>query len=389
MLPIATRFRSAACQHEFPMKFVFLTHSLVSDWNHGNAHFQRGLIRALIARGHAAVAAEPADGWSRMNLLAEAGTGALAAFHRAFPELVSVTYEGTGDIDAIVEDADVVVVHEWTDAAIVAHLGRRRAGGARWRLLFHDTHHRAVSAPEELARFELDGYDGVLAFGAVLAEVYRARGWADQVHVWHEAADTELFRPLPEVAREADLVWIGNWGDGERTAELEEFLIGPARDLRLAGTIHGVRYPPEAEAAVRDAGLRFAGRIANADAPAVFARHRVTVHVPRRPYAEALPGIPTIRMFETLACAIPLVSAPWEDREGLFRPGQDYLVARNGAEMREALRSILADPSFAAGIVASGRARILERHTCGHRADELLALLGADVRRTAVGASQS
>jgi spore maturation protein CgeB len=36
-----------------------LTHSLVSDWNHGNAHFQRGVMRELIARGHDAVAAEP------------------------------------------------------------------------------------------------------------------------------------------------------------------------------------------------------------------------------------------------------------------------------------------------------------------------------------------
>ncbi len=371
------------------MKFVFLTHSLVSDWNHGNAHFQRGVMRALLARGHDAVAAEPADGWSRTNLVAAAGVGALAAFHGAFPELVSVTYEGRDDIDAIVEDADVVLVHEWTEPAIVAHLGRIRAAGAKWRLYFHDTHHRAVSAPGELARFELDGYDGVLAFGTVLAEVYRDRGWADQVHVWHEAADTALFRPLPEIAHEADLVWIGNWGDGERTEELAEFLIAPARDLGLSGTIHGVRYPPEAEAALRDAGLRFAGRIANADAPAAFARHRVTLHVPRRPYAKALPGIPTIRMFEALACGIPLVSAPWEDCEGLFRPGSDYLVARNGAEMRESLRRLLADPAFAAEVAASGRARILACHTCAHRVDELLALLGADARQPALGATPS
>ena len=45
----------------------------------------------------------------------------------------------------------------------------------------------------------------------------------------------------------------------------------------------------------------------------------MTVHVPRRPYVDALPGIPTIRVFEALACGIPLVSAPWRDEEGLFR----------------------------------------------------------------------
>ena len=35
-------------------------------------------------------------------------------------------------------------------------------------------------------------------------------------------------------------------------------------------------------------------------------RFKATVHVPRRPYVKALPGIPTIRVFEALACGIPL-----------------------------------------------------------------------------------
>ena len=50
---------------------------------------------------------------------------------------------------------------------------------------------------------------------------------------------------------------------------------------------------------------RLAGRMPAA--PEVFARHLATVHVPRRFYVDALPGIPTIRVFEALACGIPLV----------------------------------------------------------------------------------
>ena len=34
------------------MRFLFYTHSLVSDWNHGNAHFLRGVMRELEKRGH-------------------------------------------------------------------------------------------------------------------------------------------------------------------------------------------------------------------------------------------------------------------------------------------------------------------------------------------------
>ena len=58
------------------MRFLFYAHSLVSDWNHGNAHFLRGVMRELISRGHEAVALEPANGWSRANLLEANGEAA-------------------------------------------------------------------------------------------------------------------------------------------------------------------------------------------------------------------------------------------------------------------------------------------------------------------------
>ena len=99
-----------------------------------------------------------------------------------------------------------------------------------------------------------------------------------------------------------------------------------------------MRYPESRCATLARHGARYRGWLPNARAPQVFARHLATVHVPRRFYVEALPGIPTIRVFEALACGIPLVCAPWPDGEDLFRPGEDYLVARNGAEMARHLR---------------------------------------------------
>jgi spore maturation protein CgeB len=119
------------------------------------------------------------------------------------------------------------------------------------------------------------------------------------------------------------------------------------------------------------------GWLPNYRVPEVFARHRVTVHIPRRPYVRALPGIPTIRPFEALACGIPLVSAPWRDVEGLFTPGEDYLVARDGREMAGHLRRVLADPDLAVHLAAHGRQTILDRHTCAHRVDELMTIVDA------------
>ena len=358
------------------MRFVIFCHSLVSDWNHGNAHFLRGIVRELGKAGHEVSVHEPADGWSRANLVSEHGEAALQAFSEAFPDLSSRTYRlQTLDLDAVLDGADVVLVHEWNAPELVSRIGRHRARGGRYLLFFHDTHHRAATRPEEMAAYDLDAYDGVLAFGETVRAIYQRRGWAKRVWTWHEAADTDLFRPptLP-VARHGDLVWIGNWGDDERTAELKEYLVGPVARLRLKAVVHGVRYPPEGLDALADAGIRFAGWLPNHRVPETFARYRVTAHVPRRPYAEALPGIPTIRVFEALACGVPLISAPWDDSEGLFQPGRDYLTARSGAEMERHLRAVLSDPALAAGLARSGLETVRARHTCAHRVRELLAI---------------
>jgi spore maturation protein CgeB len=101
----------------------------------------------------------------------------------------------------------------------------------------------------------------------------------------------------------------------------------------------------------------------------------MTVHVPRRPYVEALPGIPTIRVFEALACGIPLICSPWDDAEGLFSPGSDYLIAQDGREMREQMGNLIADPESAQVMARRGRDTILGRHTCAHRVAELLDII--------------
>ena len=356
------------------MRITYLTHSLRSCWNHGNAHFLRGVLSELQALGHDVRALEPESNWSLDNLLADAGEGGLQAFRGAYPDLSPQTYAADANPAALVEDADLVIVHEWNEPALVAAIGALRKRGGGFRLLFHDTHHRAVSAPDEMQAFDLSGYDGVLAFGETLAQVYRGWGWEGRVWTWHEAADTRLFHP-PAVEQDRDgLVWIGNWGDGERTAELESFLFEPAQAAGLSLDIYGVRYPDEARATLSRYGARYHGWAPNARAPEIFARHLATVHVPRRYYATILPGIPTIRVFEALACGIPLVSAPWEDTERLFRPGQDYLVARDGVEVTAHLRALQADPALRASLVASGLETIRARHTCAHRAAELLGI---------------
>jgi spore maturation protein CgeB len=357
------------------MRIAYFTHSLRSCWNHGNAHFVRGVLSELAARGHEVQAYEPERGWSLDNLLKDHGHAGLNAFERCYPELEWITYRRPEEGAAHAAAADLVIVHEWNDPELVSAVGRLRRRGGRFLLLFHDTHHRAVSAPDEMRGYDLDAYDGVLAFGAALARVYDRWGWDGRVFVWHEAADTRRFRPPAEEREREGVVWIGNWGDGERSAEIVEFLLKPAREARLPLDIYGVRYPDEAKRALAKFDARYRGWLANGAVPEAFARHLMTVHVPRRFYTELLPGIPTIRVFEALACGIPLVSAPWDDSEHLFRVGQDFLMVRDGEEMTRALTRLRNDPGLRAELVHNGLETIATRHTCAHRVDELLAIV--------------
>src|SRR4051812_26998895 len=128
------------------MRIVMFYHSLTSDWNHGNAHFLRGIVSELIAQNHVVQVYEPLGGWSLSNLLAECGDSAIEDFYNAYPTLSSTLYEPASfDLDRALNGADLVLVHEWNDRELVERIGRHHIRKRSYALLFHDTHHRAVS----------------------------------------------------------------------------------------------------------------------------------------------------------------------------------------------------------------------------------------------------
>jgi spore maturation protein CgeB len=374
------------------MQIVLFCHSILSDWNHGNAHFLRGVSTELIRRGHDVRIFEPRDAWSLENLLAEYGDAPIRGFHAAYPKLRSTQYDpNTLDLDVALDRADMVIVHEWNTHLLVKRIGEHRWRAGRYALLFHDTHHRLVSSPESMKAYDLSNYDGVLAFGESLRQRYLQLRLARRVWTWHEAADTRVFKPAMG-DYEGDVVWIGNWGDEERTAGIREFFLDPAQQLGLKASAYGVRYPDAALEALKAAGVDYRGWLPNYRAPEVYAKFRFTAHLPRAPYVAALPGIPTIRVFEALACGIPLICAPWDDCENLFTPGEDYLVARNGEEMKRCMTALMQDPQLARDLAVHGRRTILERHTCSHRVDQLLDIyheLNAGQARLAAAADRS
>jgi spore maturation protein CgeB len=208
----------------------------------------------------------------------------------------------------------------------------------------------------------------------VLSRIYRER--FNIAHVWtlHEAADTTVFHPQSSARKATDVVWIGNWGDDERSNEICKFLLRPAAELpEYRFTAYGVRYPRQALAALEYARVDYGGYLPNLDGPSKYAASRATVHIPRQQYTQDMSGIPTIRLFEALACGIPLISAPWLDTEQLFREG-DFQLANTTREMISALHALLSDPRSANEQADRGLETVLARHTCRHRAEQLTAI---------------
>lgn len=358
---------------------AYFAHAVRADWNNGNAHFLRGLVRALGHCGHEVRVFEPAEGWSIQNLREEqAGPRALRDFEATYPDLQVTAYDAQGadkfdDLarwSQLLRETDIVILHEWNPPQL-AHLLLALRAALRFRLLFHDTHHRASSSPEQIRLFGVDRFDGVLAYGEALRSIYRERFNLARAWTLHEAADTTVFRAVAQTRKCSDVVWIGNWGDDERSAEICKYLLRPAAELpEYRFTVYGVRYPQQALSALEYARVGYGGYLPNLQGPAVYAAARATVHIPRQQYVQALTGIPTIRVFEALACGIPLVSAPWQDTERLFREN-DFRLVGSTQEMIAALQSLFSDPKEAKAQAARGLETVLARHTCRHRAEQL------------------
>jgi len=136
--------------------------------------------------------------------------------------------------------------------------------------------------------------------------------------------------------------------------------------------VYGVRYPPDGLSQLQEAGINYCGYLSNLSAQEIYAQSLLTLHIPRRCYANGLSGVPTIRMFEAMACGIPLICSPWIDAEGLFRTNLDYICVPDGRSMEAEIAHLLKDESARKEFAFHGLETIRQRHTCDHRARQFL-----------------
>jgi spore maturation protein CgeB len=118
--------------------------------------------------------------------------------------------------------------------------------------------------------------------------------------------------------------------------------------------------------------VRYLGHVYTADHNAFNCTPRAVLNISRESMA-ANGFSPATRVFEAAGAGACLITDAWIGLEQFLEPGQEVLVARDGAEVAEAVASL--SPERARRIGERARSRVLAEHTYEHRAAEVEALL--------------
>lgn len=339
------------------MRIVVLGLSLSSSWGNGHATTFRALLRAFAGRGHDIVFLERDVPWyASQRDLADPDFCRLA-FYGDLAGLESWRDE--------IAAADAVIVGSYVPEGVA--VGRFVQETARGVTAFYD-----IDTPVTLAKlargdFEylspeiIPGYDVYLSFtgGPTLDLLERSYG-SPAARALYCSVDPEAYPPL-DVPKRWDLSYLGTYSP-DRQPTLERLLIGPARaepDRRFV--VAGPQYPADI---AWPENVERIDHLPPADHAGFYAASRFTLNVTRDDMIRA-GWSPSVRLFEAASCGTPIISDVWDGIGDLLIPGEEIILAEDGAAVTAALAG------DARAIGAAARARVMAGHTAGHRAAEL------------------
>jgi spore maturation protein CgeB len=353
------------------MRIAFFGSSLVSAYWNGAATYYRGIIRNLAALGHEITFFEP-DAYGRQqhrDMAEDPEWAKVVVYAGEGLEGVSSALESARNFDVVVKASGVGVFDELLEQAVA---DQRTANQI---VIFWD-----VDAPATLDRITknvldpfralVPRYDLILTYGggAPVVRRYEAFGARRCVPVYN-ALDPSTHHPAPAKKEfEADLSFLGNRLP-DREARVEEFF------LRAAALLPGHRFllggagwddkpmPPS---------VAYIGHVFTGDHNTFNCTPRAVLNVSRESMA-ANGWSPATRVFEAAGAAACLITDAWEGIDLFLDPDEEVLVARDGAEVAELVRTLDADRARRIGDAA--RKRVLDQHTYAHRARQVSAIL--------------
>jgi spore maturation protein CgeB len=251
-------------------------------------------------------------------------------------------------------------------------LATRRPGGlvAFWDVDAPATLDRVHAVPSDSFHRLIPRYDLVLTYGGgePVVQAYKALGARICVPIYN-ALDPSTHHPVaPSALYDADLGLLANRLP-DREARIDEFFLRPATSLPkhrfLLGGSGWANKP-------KSANTRYVGHVYTASHNAFNCTPRAVLNVSRESMARY--GFsPATRVFEAAGARACVITDHWEGIEQFLEPDSEVLVARDGEEVAELVRSLSAGRARAIGEAA--HARVLAGHTYAHRALELETLL--------------
>ncbi|MDQ3725225.1 MAG: glycosyltransferase [Actinomycetota bacterium] len=358
------------------MEIAFFGSSLVSAYWNGACTYYRGIVRALDARGHRVTFYEP-DAFDRQahRDIDDPEWARVVVYEPTDERAVREVVAGAAEAEVIVKASGVGVYDEVLEDAVAAVAGPEVR-------IFWD-----VDAPATLAAMEGDAanplreligaYDMVLTYGGgrPVIDRYTALGARACIPVYN-ALDPETHHPEPPRPQLAcDLAFLGNRLP-DRESRVEEFFFRAVEALPERSFLLGGNGWEDRVAGL--ANVRYLGHVPPGDHNALNRSALAVLNVSRESMA-ANGWSPATRVFEAAGAGACLVTDEWEGVEEFLTPGEEVLVARDGAEVAELLAGL--DPERARRIGEAALERVLAEHTYDRRAEQVEAILeGAPAR---------
>lgn len=351
------------------MRFVIFGLSVSSSWGNGHATLWRGLLKALVTRGHTITFyekdvpyyAETRDGWPLPE----------GVKLRLFSSLADIRDE----VNCELSEADVAMVTSYCgEGAIACDLVLPSSAQTK---VFYD-----LDTPVTLnalisgARVPYLPDNGLAEFDIVLSytggrALERLQKWlgARRVAPLYGWVDPDVYCPAePRAEFRSELSYLGTYA-ADRQSALEELFVQTA--LARPGArfvIGGAQYPdsfPWTE------NIFFVRHLSPALHPAFFCSGRATLNITRRVMASC-GHCPSGRLFEAAACGTPIITDMWEGLESFFCFDTEILPVRTSEDV---LRYLARSDADLAKIAEAARARTLREHTAAARAIELEKIL--------------
>jgi spore maturation protein CgeB len=351
------------------VKIAFYGSSLLSSWWNGAATYYRGLLRDLAGRGYDITFYEP-DAYERQQ-------------HRDMepqPWARSVVYPTTSDglrsvltearaADIVVKASGVGVFDDELLAGVIGHAAPH-ALKIFWDVDAAATLDEMRSDRNHPVRRALADLDIVLTYGGgpPVIEAYEGFGASRCVPVYNALDPTTHCPVEPDPRFAADLSFLGNRLP-DREARVDEFFLEaaaalPDRCFLVGGNGWESKAMPE--------NVRRLGHVFTHEHNAFNCTPLAVLNVARDSMAD-IGFSPATRVFEAAGAAACLITDAWEGIDLFLEPDEEVLVARDGQDVADHVRSLT--PERARRIGDAALRRVLRDHTYAQRGEQVDALL--------------